>query len=112
MLPFPKNIRPSLLRQPIYLWLIGIYPILHLYLRNIGLVIDIEVFLVAALALAVTTVAFVLTKRLFPDIHTRALILAIWSLAHALSGHIYIEWITPFSLTVWTLASSSSCLAC
>lgn len=104
MLPFPKNIRSSLLHQPIYLWLIGIYPILHLYMRNIGLVIDIEVFFVAALALAATAVAFVLTKRLFPDIHTRALILAIWSLAHALSGHIYVEWIIPFSLTVWTLA--------
>ena len=34
MLPFPKNIRPSLLHQPVYLWLIGIYPIPHLYLAN------------------------------------------------------------------------------
>lgn len=88
---------------PLYLWFVGIIPILHLYSNNLGLVIDHQVFLVAALALAATTVAFVLTKRLFPDIHTRALILAIWSLAHALSGHIYIEWIMPKSLGVWTI---------
>ena len=30
-------------QQPFYLWLLGIYPIVHLYSENLGLVIDREV---------------------------------------------------------------------
>ena len=96
--------KPTVLNMPFYLWIVGVYPVFHLYLANFGMVRDLEVALVAALALSATTLAFVLTKRLFPDIHRRAAVLAIWSLAHSLSGHIYIEWVMPFSLTVWTLA--------
>ena len=92
------------LQFPFYLWILGVYPILHLYLENFGLVIDREVPLIVVAALAATTVAFPLTKRLFPDAHSRAFILAIWSLAHSLSGHIYVAWIMPSSLTIWTLA--------
>ena len=92
------------LKQPFYLWIVGCYPILHLYIRNSGLVNFREVLLTALAALAATSLAFVMTRRLFRDIHARAFVLAIWSLAHSLSGHIYVEWIIPFSLTIWTLA--------
>ena len=95
--------RPALI-MPFYLWIIGVYPIIHLYLANFGMVIDSEVLLAAAAALAATTLAFILTRRLFADIHTRALVLALWSLAHSLSGHIYVELVMPFSLTIWTVA--------
>lgn len=100
----------SALKQPFYLWIVGIYPILHLYFENYGLVIDREVPPVAAAALAATTFAFFLTKRFIPDIHTRAFILSIWSLAYSLSGHIYVELIMPRSLTVWTLALVFVCV--
>ena len=100
----------SALKQPFYLWIVGIYPILHLYFENYGLVIDREVLPVAAAALAATTFAFFLTKRFIPDIHTRAFILSIWSLAYSLSGHIYVELIMPRSLTVWTLALVFVCV--
>ena len=99
-----SNTPPKAIQRPFYLWIVSVYPIFHLYRENYGAVIDAEVLLTAAAALAATTLAFVLTKRLLPDIHTRAFILAIWSLAHSLSGHIYVEWIIPFSLTIWTLA--------
>ncbi len=94
----------SALKQPFYLWIVGVYPIFHLYHENYGLVIDREVLPITAAVLAATTVAFFLTKRLFPDVHARAFILAIWSLMYSLSGHIYIELIIPRSLAVWTLA--------
>lgn len=100
----------SALKQPFYLWIVGIYPILHLYFENYGLVIDREVPPVATAALAATTFAFFLTKRFFPDIHTRAFILSIWSLAYSLSGHIYVELIIPRSLTVWTIALVFVCV--
>ncbi len=100
----------SALKQPFYLWIVGIYPILHLYFENYGLVIDREVPPVTAAALAATTFAFFLTKRFFPDIHTRAFILSIWSLAYSLSGHIYVELIIPRSLTVWTIALVFVCV--
>lgn len=97
-----KTKSASALKQPIYLWIIGIYPILHLYGQNFGLVTDREVLTVSAAALAATTAIYFLTKGLFSDKHRRAFILAIWSLGFSLSGHIYEQFIMPFSLTVWT----------
>ena len=90
----------SILKQPFYLWIVGIYPVLHLYFENYGLVIDREVLPISAAAVAATTLAFFLTQRFFPDVHTRAFILAIWSLAYSLSGHIYVELVIPRSLVL------------
>ena len=84
------------------MWIVGIYPILHLYFENYGLVIDREVIPLSAAVLAATTAAYILTISPFPDNHRRAFILAMWSLGFSLSGHIYEQWIMPFSLIVWT----------
>ncbi len=99
----------SALKQPFYLWIIGLFPIFHLYLENYGLVIDREVIPLSAAALSATTAAYILTKSPIPDNHRRAFILAMWSLGFHLSGHIYEQWIMPFSLTVWT-GAFISCL--
>ncbi len=93
----------SAFKQPYYLWLLGVYPILHLYRENFGLVNDHDVALVALAALVTTTLAFMLTKRLFPDAHARAFILAMWSLLFSLSGHLFLAIFNPSSLTVWTV---------
>ena len=50
-----------ILNLPFYPWLVGIYPVLHLYSENLGLVIDHEVVIVAALMLATTSIAFLVT---------------------------------------------------
>jgi len=92
------------LRYPFYLWILSLYPVLHLYLRNHSIVVHSEALLTIIAVLAGTSLAFVLTKNALPNIHSRALILTVWSLVHSLSGHIYIEYIMPFSLTVWSLA--------
>ena len=91
------------LQQPFYLWLLGVFPILHLYSVNIGLVIDHEVATSLVGMLAVTAIAFVLTNSLVHDRHITALMLAIASICFSFSGHIYIMVFMPGSLFVWTL---------
>ena len=91
------------LQQPFYLWLLGVFPILHLYSVNISLVIDHEVATSLVGMLAVTAIAFVLTNSLVHDRHITALMLAIASICFSFSGHIYIMVFMPGSLFVWTL---------
>ena len=95
------------LRFPLYLWILGIYPILHLYAVNFGLVEDNEVAHALAGMLAATTIAFAFAKRLEPNQHKRALVLALWSLAFSLSGHLYQLMFMPGSLFAWTVCAVS-----
>lgn len=88
---------------PFYPWPIGLYPILHLYAENMGLVKDGEVPYVGAAALAVTTVAYLLAKRLIPCPHKTAFLLGLCSLVFSLSGHLYALVFMPRSLLLWSL---------
>lgn len=92
------------MHQPIYLWLIGIYPILYLYGENLGLVNDREVPLCLAAMLAGTTIAYRLVNRWIGHRDKTALILSLGSLVFSLSGHIYVLTFVPRSLFVWSSA--------
>ena len=94
----------EVLRQPLYLWLIGVYPILYLYSVNLGLVTDHEVVTSLAGILAATTIAFALTNVLVRDRLKTAFMLSIASVCFSFSGHIYILVFLPKSLFIWTLA--------
>ena len=93
----------AVLKQPFYLWLLGIYPILHLYSENLGLVKDREVLYVCAVMLAATSLAFLVANRVVRCRYKTAFMLGICSLAFSLSGHIYVQIFIPRSLFVWTL---------
>ena len=96
----------EVLRQPFYLWLLGVYPILHLYSVNFGLVIDHEVFTSLAVMVAATTIAFALTNVLVRDRLKTAFMLSIASICFSFSGHIYTLVFMPKSLFIWTLIVS------
>lgn len=91
------------LKQPFYLWLLGTYPILHLYSENLGLVKDHEVIYVCAGMLAATTLAFLLSNRSIRSRHKTAFMLGICNLVFSLSGHAYALLFMPRSLFVWTM---------
>ena len=92
-------------RFPIYLWIAGIYPILHLYHQNFGLVRDSEVAQTIAAMLSATTLAFLIAKPIAGSPHKRALLLTIWSLAFSLGGRFYEELFHPRSLVAWTIGA-------
>ncbi len=92
------------LRFPFYLWIAGVYPILHLYAQNFGLVRDSEVPHALFGMLAATTFAYLVSKPLEKNPHKRALLLTIWSLIYSLAGHLYVAFLHPRSLVVWTMA--------
>ena len=92
-------------RFPIYLWIAGLYPILHLYDQNFGLVRDNEVAQTIAAMLSTTTLAYLTTKPLQKNPHKRALLLTIWSLAFSLGGRFYEELFYPRSLVAWTIGA-------
>ena len=96
----------EVLRQPFYLWLLGVYPILHLYSVNFGLVIDHEVLASLAGMLAATTLVFFLTNAVVRDKHRTAFILGIASICFSFSGHVYTLVFMPKSLFIWTLIVS------
>ncbi|MDE2856635.1 MAG: hypothetical protein OXN94_02175 [Chloroflexota bacterium] len=93
----------SVLKQPFYVWLLGIYPILHLYSENLGLVKDREALYVCGVMLAATTSAFLVASRVIRCRYKTAFMLGICSLAFSLSGHVYVQIFIPRSLFVWTL---------
>ena len=93
----------QVLGQPFYLWLLGIYPILHLYSVNFGLVIDREVITSCAIMLAATTIAFAVTNVLVGSRRKTAFILSVASICFSLGGHLYVNVFMPKSLFVWTL---------
>ncbi len=92
-------------RFPIYLWIAGAYPILHLYDQNFGLVRDSEVAQTIAAMLSATTLAFLIAKPIAGSPHKRALLLTIWSLAFSLGGRFYEELFHPRSLVAWTIGA-------
>ena len=92
-----------LTRQPLYPWLLGIYPILHLYAANLSLVIDTEVIPSIALMMVGTSIAFYVFNRLMRDIHLAGFIVGLCSLAFSLCGHIYVLVFMPRSLGIWTI---------
>ena len=97
-------------QQPFYLWLLGIYPIIHLYSLNLGLVVDREVLGSLAVVLAATTVAFFLINHFVRDRHKTALALSVASACFSFSGHLYTQAFMPKSLFVWTLMISAVAL--
>ena len=97
----------QILGQPFYLWLLGIYPILHLYSVNLGLVIEREVLASLAAMFAASTIAFLLTNVLLRNRHKAAFVLGVASICFSFSGHLYTQVFIPKSLFVWTLMISA-----
>ena len=91
------------LEKPLYLWLLGVYPIIHIYSLNLGLVIDHEVGTSLLVKLAATTIAFVLTNVFVRNKQKTALMLSILSICFSFSGHLYTLVFIPRSLFIWTL---------
>ena len=96
------DIAARIWRFPFYLWLLGLYPILHLYSENLGLVKDDEVVIALAVALAATTFAYLATNSFIRQRHKTAALLGICSLAFSLSGHLYQIVFRGESLLSWT----------
>ena len=95
------------IHYPYYLWILGVYPILHLYSVNYGLVMDHELAPTITAMLIATTIIYVLMGRVFPDQHKRAFFLGIASLVFSTSGHVYSMIFMPRSLFVWDLATAA-----
>ena len=98
-----RFIARAILRQPVYPWLLGIYPILHLYAANLRLVIDSEVIPSIVFMLVGTSIAFYVFDRLMRDIHLAGFIVGLCSLAFSLCGHVYVLVFMPRSLGIWTI---------
>ena len=96
-----------ILGQPFYLWLLGIYPILHLYSVNLGLIIEHEVLASLAAMFVASTIAFLLTNLILGDRHKAAFLLSIASICFSFSGHLYTQLFVSKSLFVWTLMISA-----
>ena len=99
--PMTKSIS-RILNLPFYPWLVGIYPILHLYSENLGLVIDHEVVIVLLLMLATTSIAFLVTKLILGNAHKSAFFVAVCSVFSSLSGHVYELAFSTIPLNSWT----------
>ncbi len=93
-------------RFPIYLWIAGVYPILHLYAENFGLVRDSEAAHALIAMLAATTLVYLVAKPIEGNPHKRAFYLCIASLSFSTSGHLYSLFVMPRSLLVWDIASA------
>lgn len=91
------------LEQPIYPWLVGVSPILHLYKENLGLVLDSEVIPCILLMLLGTSIVFYIFNRLVQSTQLAAIITSLCSLVFSLSGHIYVLVFMPKSLGIWTM---------
>ncbi len=88
---------------PFYPWLLGVYPILYLYVENLGLVVDSEAIFSILLMLVGTTIVFLLLRIHFRNIQLAAFATALCSVAFSLSGHIYVLLFLPRSLGIWTM---------
>ncbi len=93
------------LQFPFYLWILGIYPIIHLYLENFGLVRDFEVPPTIIGMILGTTLVFVAASRVIRDPHKRAFYMSLLSLYFSLSGHVYVKTFMPRSLLIWDVAT-------
>ena len=96
----------QLARSPFYLWIVGVYPILHLYVTNFGLVDSQQVVPTIAAMLIATTAAFLAANHFTRDRHKNAFFLAIASLYFSTSGHLYSLFVMPSSLLVWNIVSA------
>ena len=96
----------QILRQPFYLWLMGVYPIFHLYSLNLGLIVDHEVLISLAAMLVASTIAFLLINVFVRNRHKSAFMLVIASICFSISGHLYTQLFVGKSLFVWTLMIS------
>ena len=105
------KLKSQVARAPVYLWLVSLIPILHLYNANFGLVRDNEVAQTAIGMLAATTLGYLLAKPLTPNPHKRAFYLSLASLAFSTSGHLYSLFVMPQSLFIWTIASACAATA-
>ena len=99
-----SKIRLKLWRSPVYPWLVGIFPILHLYAVNFGSVIDREVPITIFLLLAATTVAFVVLNFALRNVHKTALTVTIMIIGFSLSGHVHTLLFETELLVFWSLA--------
>lgn len=97
-------IRLKLWRIPVYPWLVGVFPILHLYAVNFGSVIDREVPITIFLLLAATTVAFVVLNFALRNVHKTALTVTIMIIGFSLSGHVHALLFETELLVFWSLA--------
>ena len=93
----------KMLQLPVHPWLIGAFPILFLYSRNYGLVIDNEVPALVFWMLMVTTIGFVAAFGLARNSHKAALIVSCVSVLFSLSGHLHSLLAESEALVVWTL---------
>ena len=100
-----------LTRFPIYLWIAGVYPILHLYAENFGLVHDYQVAQTIAVMLIVTSLAYLAAKPFSANPHKSAFFLGIASLYFSTSGHLYTVFVIPKSLLIWNLLSGAAVVA-
>ena len=93
-------------RFPVYLWIVSVYPILHLYAANFGMVHDHHVAQTIAVMLIATSLVYLAARRLIANPHKIAFFLSIASLYFSTSGHLYTIFVIPKSLLVWTIASA------
>jgi len=91
-------------RLPIYPWLLGLVPILHLYTVNFGSVIDREALICIFWLMLTTSIGFAAINFVFRDRHQTALILSFIVLAFSLSGHILDLLSENEPLIVWTIS--------
>lgn len=96
------KVKPVVMRQPLYPWLLAIYPILHLYAKNIGLVKDGEVLGTILFMLAATTVAYVFARAILNSRHKAAFVISVLGLIFALGGHIHELALPDASVLLWT----------
>ena len=80
--------RSTIWHIPLYPWLLGIFPILHLYSVNFGSVIDREVPICIFWIMVATSAGFAAINSVLRDRHQTAPIVAIIVLGFSLSGHI------------------------
>lgn len=91
-------------RLPIYPWLLGLVPILHLYSVNFGSVIDREVPICIFWLMATTSISFSAINFVLRDRHQTAVILSLIVLAFSVSGHIFDLLSESEPLIVWTIS--------
>ena len=90
-------------RQPYFPWLLALYPILHLYAANLGLVKEEEVFAASIAMLAATSIAFFITRASVANQYQAALIVSLLGLFFSMSGHIHELALQREPLLVWTV---------
>lgn len=90
--------------MPVYPWLVGAFPILHLYAVNFGSVIDREVPISIFLLFTATTIAFGIINFALRNNHKTALTVTIIVFGFSLSGHVHTLLFETELLVFWSLA--------